>query len=234
MIQILRLAFRKNSWLMNKNCEAQVTIDGPAATGKTTVGKLLADQLGWSFLDTGMMYRAATKLLLDSGIDLSDKEAMIDKINESEINLVYSGIDTRFLVNGFDITDHLRENEVESKVSIVSKVAGIRESMVLSQRSIAARSSIVMVGRDIGTVVLPNAKNKIYLDASPKVRARRRLKEIKSKSLEEVTKDIIKRDKIDSQRSHAPLIVPDGAYKIDTDHLSIDEVIHKIIGYINS
>lgn len=213
--------------------DSQVTIDGPAATGKTTVGKIVADQLGWIFLDTGVMYRAATKVLLEANIDLKDKDAMVKKIKDSGLRVEYTGKMTRLFVAESDITDHLRDNEVESKVSLVSEVLAIRELMVLHQRQIAKEGPIVMVGRDIGSVVLPNAKKKIYLDASARTRALRRIKDKKNKTVDEVTKDIISRDKIDSERDHAPLRIPIGAYKIDTDRMTIDQVVSEITKYIS-
>ena len=178
-------------------CDSQVTIDGPAATGKTTVGKIVADQLGWRFLDTGVMYRAATKVLLDANIDLKDKDAMVKKIHDSDLKVEYTSKGTRLFVSESDITDYLRDNDVESRVSLVSEVLAIRELMVLSQRQIAKEGPIVMVGRDIGSVVLPNANKKIYLDASVITRAMRRIRDTKNKTVDDVIKDIIARDKIE-------------------------------------
>ena len=233
MIQTLRIASGMNLWLDMMIYDSQVTIDGPAATGKTTVGKIVADQLGWRFLDTGVMYRAATKVLLEANIDLKDKDAMVKKIKDSGLRVEYTGKMTRLFVAESDITDHLRDNEVESKVSLVSEVLAIRELMVLHQRQIAKEGPIVMVGRDIGSVVLPNAKKKIYLDASARTRALRRIKDTKNKTVDDVTKDIILRDKIDSERDHAPLRIPIGAYKIDTDRMTIDQVVSEITKYIS-
>ena len=210
----------------------QVTIDGPAATGKTTVGKLVADKLGVRFLDTGIMYRAATKILLDADVDLENEKAMAHKISISDMRLEYTTHGTRFLVNGSDITKHLRENAVESSVSLVSKVLAIRKLMMSSKRQIAQQGPIVMVGRDIGSVVLPNAKKKIYLDASVRTRALRRTKDTRDKTLDDVIKDIMNRDRIDSERSHAPLLVPEGAYSIDTNTMTIGQVVNEITEYI--
>jgi len=214
-------------------CDSQVTIDGPAATGKTTVGKIVADQLGWRFLDTGVMYRAATKVLLDANIDLKDKDAMVKKIHDSDLKVEYTSTGTRLFVSESDITDYLRDNDVESRVSLVSEVLAIRELMVLSQRQIAKEGPIVMVGRDIGSVVLPNANKKIYLDASVITRAMRRIRDTKNKTVDDVIKDIIARDKIDSERDHAPLRIPMEAYKIDTDRMTIDQVVSEITNYIS-
>ena len=214
-------------------CDSQVTIDGPAATGKTTVGKIVADQLGWRFLDTGVMYRAATKVLLDANIDLKDKDAMVKKIHDSDLKVEYTSTGTRLFVSESDITDYLRDNDVESRVSLVSEVLAIRELMVLSQRQIAKEGPIVMVGRDIGSVVLPNANKKINLDASVRTRAMRRIRDTKNKTVDDVIKDIIARDKIDSERDHAPLRIPMEAYKIDTDRMTIDQVVSEITNYIS-
>ena len=157
---------------MNNNL--QITIDGPAATGKTTVGKIVADQIGWRFLDTGLMYRAGTKVLLESNVDLKNEDAMVEIIRNSHIRLEYTNKETRIFVADSDVTESLRDDEVELKVSLVSKVLEIRDLMVLNQRQIAKSGPIVMVGRDIGSVVLPNASKKIYLDASAETRALRR------------------------------------------------------------
>jgi len=212
--------------------DSQITIDGPAATGKTTVGKIVADKIGWKFLDTGVMYRAATKVLLESDIDFKNEDAMAQKITDSDMRIEYTSKGTRLFVGESDVTDSLRENEVESKVSLVSKVLAIRELMVLNQRRIAKEGPIVMVGRDIGSVVLPDAGTKIYLDASVRTRALRRIEGTEGKTLDDVISDIIGRDRIDIERNHAPLRVPAGAYKIDTDTMTIDQVVDEIISCI--
>ena len=191
---------------MNNNL--QITIDGPAATGKTTVGKIVADQIGWRFLDTGLMYRAGTKVLLDSNVDLKNEDAMVEIIRNSHIRLEYTNNGTRIFVADSDVTESLRDDEVELKVSLVSKVLEIRDLMVLNQRQIAKSGPIVMVGRDIGSVVLPNASKKIYLDASAKTRALRRLKDTNNKTVDDVFRNIMTRDQIDSERSHAPYVSP--------------------------
>ena len=216
---------------MNNNL--QITIDGPAATGKTTVGKRVADQIGWRFLDTGLMYRAGTKVLLESNVDLKNEDAMVEIIRNSHIRLEYTNKGTRIFVADSDVTESLRDDEVELKVSLVSKVLEIRDLMVLNQRQIAKSGPIVMVGRDIGSVVLPNASKKIYLDASAKTRALRRVKETNNKTADDVMRNIMARDKIDSERSHAPLRIPSGAYKIDTDDMTIDQVVTEITKYIS-
>ena len=162
---------------MNNNL--QITIDGPAATGKTTVGKIVADQIGWRFLDTGLMYRAGTKVLLESNVDLKNEDAMVEIIRNSHIRLEYTNKVTRIFVGKSDVTESLRDNEVELKVSLVSKVLAIRELMVLNQRQIAKAGPIVMIGRDIGSVVFPDAEFKFFITANIKIRAMRRYKELK-------------------------------------------------------
>ena len=168
-----------------------------------------------------------------ANIDLKDKDTMVKKIHDSDLRVEYTSEGTRLFVSESDITDYLRDNEVESRVSLVSEVLAIRELMVLSQRQIAKEGPIVMVGRDIGSVVLPNANKKIYLDASVRTRALRRIKDTKNKTVDDVIKDIIARDKIDSERDHAPLRIPMEAYKIDTDRMTIDQVVSEITNYIS-
>jgi len=214
-----------------------IAIDGPAASGKSTIGKRLADELGYLFFDTGVMYRAVTWLALQRGIDISD-EAAITRLTESAPIDVQqpSQADGRacdVIVEGVDITWETRRPEVDANVSVVSAYAGVRRALSAQQRRIGQRGRVVMVGRDIGTVVLPEADLKIYLDASAEERARRRYDEIvargESADYDEILAKVIERDRIDSTRDVAPLRAADDAVVVDSDNLNADEVFEKAL-----
>jgi len=213
-----------------------IAIDGPAASGKSTIGRRLADALGYIFFDTGVMYRAVTWLALQRGLDVRDEAAITRLAEETEIEILpASKADGRpcdVVVNGQDITWETRRPEVDANVSIVSAYAGVRKALSAQQRRIGLRGRVVMVGRDIGTVVLPEADLKIYLDASAEERARRRYEEIRARGGEAVYEEILarvqERDRIDSSRSIAPLRPAEDAVIIDTDHLSSDQVFERV------
>ena len=215
-----------------------IAIDGPVASGKTAIGRLLARRLGYRFLDTGLMYRAATWAAIERGIDLEDEESLTGLASALEMRQVADESGERLLVDGQDITHRLRDPQVERGVSPVAKVSGVRSAMVERQRSIAKDGPIVMVGRDIGTVVLPDAGVKVFLKASVEVRARRRFNEMEAEgqSLDyrQVLDDLARRDKIDSERSDSPLLPADDAFQIDTDNLRIDEVAEKILSFVEN
>jgi len=213
-----------------------IAIDGPAASGKSTIGKRLADALGYMFFDTGVMYRAITWLTLQRGIDISD-EATITLLAES------IPIDVRppsqddgracdVLVEGVNITWETRSPEVDANVSVISAYAGVRRALSAQQRRIGQRGQVVMVGRDIGTVVLPGADLKIYLVASAEERARRRYEEIiargESADYDEILSKVIERDRIDSTRDVAPLKAADDAVLVDSNNLNAEEVFQHI------
>lgn len=210
-----------------------IAVDGSAASGKSSIGRLLAAELGYPFLDTGMMYRAVTVIALRRGIDLDDSEALAALAGgmsmEVRLSQPSSGDRTRILVDGVDVTDELRSQAVEDAVSIVSQAPGVRHAMVARQREIAGHQPIVMAGRDIGTVVLPDADLKIYLDASVEERARRRHSEFeglgRDASHDAVLQDLRRRDRIDSERAVSPLRPADDARVIDTDGLGQSDVL---------
>ena len=210
-----------------------VAIDGPVASGKTTVGARVARRLCYAFLDTGLMYRAATWQAIRTGVDVSDENGLT-RMTEC-MSMTLSGADegNRLTVDGVDVTDHLRSAEVDRNVSAVSAVRGVRRALTPHQRRIAEDGPIVMVGRDIGTVVLTDARTKIYLDASVQTRAARRHAEMltsgASVEFEEVVADTDRRDRIDSERAEAPLSASEDAIKVDTDSLSLDEVVEHIV-----
>ncbi|MBC6940110.1 MAG: (d)CMP kinase [Chloroflexi bacterium] len=213
-----------------------IAIDGPAASGKSTIGKRLADDLGYLFFDTGVMYRAVTWSALQRGVDVHDEAAATRLAEEMSIDVApASKSDGRacdVIVEGRDVTWETRRPEVDANVSIVSAYAGVRLAMGSQQRRIGQRGRIVMVGRDIGTVILPEADLKIYLDASAEERARRRFAEIIARGGEadyaEILAKIHARDRIDSTRSVAPLRPADDAVIVDTEGLSADEVFARV------
>jgi cytidylate kinase len=213
-----------------------IAIDGPAASGKSTIGKRLADELGYLFFDTGVMYRAVTWIALQRGMDVRDEAAVTRLAEETPIDVApASRSDGRacdVLVEGRDITWETRRPEVDANVSIVSAYAGVRREMSQQQRRIGQRGRVVMVGRDIGTVVLPEADLKIYLDASAEERARRRFEEIRARGeeadYEEILSKVRERDRIDSTRAVAPLRPAEDAVILDTDKLSADEVFVRV------
>ena len=213
-----------------------IAIDGPVASGKTVVGRLLAQRLECRFLDTGVMYRAVTWAAIQRGTDLDDEAALTGLAESVDIRLAPTEGGDRLTLNGRDITDHLRDTEVERGVSPVSTVSGVRSALVAQQRAMAEEGSIVMVGRDIGTVVLPDARVKVFLKASVAVRARRRLLELTKKGLRpeygQVVDDLMRRDKIDSERADSPLRPAEDAIELDTDHMDIDEVVRKVAAMV--
>lgn len=213
-----------------------IAIDGPAASGKSTIGKRLADELGYLFFDTGVMYRAVTWIALQRGVDVRDEAAVTRLAEETPIDVApASQSDGRacdVIVEGQDITWETRRPEVDANVSVVSAYAGVRREMSQQQRRIGRRGRVVMVGRDIGTVVLPEADLKIYLDASAEERARRRFDEIRARGeeadYEEILSKVRERDRIDSTRAVAPLRPAEDAVILDTDRLSADEVFVRV------
>ena len=203
-----------------------IAIDGPAASGKSAVGKLLADKLSYSFLDTGIMYRAVTYLVEE--INMSPENASTYFKNK-KISISLSKLRNQIFYKNADITDKLFTDKIDSKVSDYSKIKLVRENLVLQQKKISEGTNIVMVGRDIGTKVLPSSDLKIYLDASLEIRAQRRVKDQDELTLEEVKKSLESRDVIDKNRDNSPLIIDKNAYVINTDKLDILEVVDQII-----
>jgi CMP/dCMP kinase len=214
-----------------------IAIDGPAASGKSTLGLRLAQELDYLFFDTGVMYRAITWLVLHRSIDVRDEARITALAEETQIDVAPASVpDGRacdVLVDGKDITWETRLPEVELNVSNVSAYRGVRAALSQQQRRIGQREKVVMVGRDIGTVVLPEAPLKIYLDASAEKRARRRYDEIIARGgladYDEILAKVIERDRIDSTRDVAPLRAAQDAVVLDSDKLSADEVFEKAL-----
>ena len=217
-----------------------IAIDGPAASGKSTLGHRLAGALEYLFFDTGVMYRAVTWLALQRGFGMDDETAITALSNQVQIDVrPPSKADGRacdVLADGLDVTWETRRPEVDANVSQVSTYRGVRQALASQQRRIGLRGRVVMVGRDIGTVVLPEADLKIYLDASAEQRARRRYDEIIARGgkveYKEILAGVRKRDEIDSNRTHAPLRAAEDAVVIDSDHLTADEVFAKVVALL--
>ncbi len=214
-----------------------IAIDGPAASGKSTVGEAVAKQLGYLYFDTGVMYRAVTLVALARAIPITDEAAITALAEQVQIDFLpptqNDGRQFTVLADGQDITWEIRSRRVDGNVSPVSTYAGVRRAMGAQQRRIGLRGKVVMVGRDIGTVILPEADLKIYLDASEEERARRRYRDRVRRgeqvNFESVLQEIRRRDQIDSSRSVAPLKQADDAVYIDSTQLSVEQVVQRIL-----
>jgi len=218
-----------------------IAIDGPAASGKSTVAEKLAAELGYLYFDTGVMYRAVTLAALRELHSVQDQDAVTALANRIQIDVLPpSEVDGRLydiLLDGEDVTWAIRQPDVDRNVSQVSAYSGVREAMTDQQRRIGQRGSVVMVGRDIGTVVFPEAELKIYLDASVEERARRRFDEMRLRgqgtSYEDILEAMKRRDKMDSSRAIAPLRPADDAVIVNTDGIGICEVLNRVKGLIH-
>jgi CMP/dCMP kinase len=214
----------------------RIAIDGPSASGKSTVGDVLAKRLKYLFFDTGVMYRAVTCEALQRGVDLDDDERVSDLAERLRIEVlpptVADGRQNTILADGVDITDKLRSTEIDANVSVVSSYRRVRTAMVRQQRAIGERGRVVMIGRDIGTVVLPNSELKVYLTASVEERARRRYLENSQRgdaaSYEEVLRMMRRRDELDMGRENSPLRPAQDAHIVDSEYLGVDEVVAAI------
>ncbi len=220
---------------MTRTLPTIIAIDGPAASGKSTLGRRLADALGYLFFDTGVMYRAVTWSVLQGKIDVQNEAEVTALAHKVSIDVLPAsrpdGRTSDVIMDGQDITWQTRYPDVDANVSIVSAYRGVRQAMTEQQRRIGLRGRVVMVGRDIGTVVLPEADLKIYLDASAGVRARRRYEEITARGekadYSEILSKVVERDRIDSTRSFAPLKAASDALVIDSDKLSAGQVFEQ-------
>ena len=214
-----------------------IAIDGPAASGKSTLGFRLAENLGYLYFDTGLMYRAITWLALERGLSVRDEAAVSRLAEDIPIEVTASSLEDGrpcdIVVDGQDITWKIRQPEVDANVSIVAAYSGVRTALTAQQRRIGLRGRVVMVGRDIGTVVLPEADLKIYLDASAEERARRRYEEIlqrgETADFDEILSKVNERDRIDSTRDLAPLKPAEDAVLLDSDKLNADQVFQKAL-----
>ena len=215
--------------------ESTIAIDGPGAVGKTTVGRMLSDRIGFLFIDTGVMYRAVTAVAIQRDVDTDDEDAVTGLARSVDIRITGGPGpgSQRVIVDGSDVTDSIRSQAVDRRVSAISSYSGVREEMVDQQRALASRDGVVMVGRDIGTVVLPDAKLKIYLTASAEARARRRYAELGNAnsdvSFDSVLQALERRDMTDSERAHSPLKPALDSIIVDTSHLTADQVVDRIM-----
>ncbi len=209
-----------------------IAIDGPAGSGKSTAAKNIAQKLGFTYLDTGAMYRAITYIALQKGI-ADDLNAVIELAKSITLDLKFENGVTRVFVDGIEITNEIRNPEVNSKVSDISKIPEVRSEMVKIQKRIGALGNVIAEGRDVTTVVFPNADFKIYMIASIEERARRRFKEFQEKniniSLEEVKANLQMRDDIDSNRSVSPLKKAEDAYEFDNSNIPIDKELDLLL-----
>ena len=213
-----------------------IAIDGPAGAGKSTIAKRLAKELNFAYLDTGAMYRAVTLKALQAGVNLTNQDELIRIAQNSKIEVVSSHDGQKIILDGNDVSDVIRSTEVTGNTKYIANCSGVRKIVVGWQRKIAEGQSIVMEGRDIGTVVFPNADYKFYLDADLNERAQRRLKELheKGKPMDEnqLVQDIAQRDQKDMERDSGPLCKADDAIVIDSTYLKIEEVINKMLQVI--
>ena len=217
--------------------QIQIAIDGPASSGKSTVAKIIAKDLGYTYLDTGAMYRAATYLALQNNLTAEQVDDLLALLDQYPISFGRSEEGEQLVfVADVDITHPIRDNQVTNNVSWVAALAPVREKLVALQQEIAAEGGIVMDGRDIGTNVLPDADYKIFMTASVEVRAQRRYDENLRRNipcdLETLKQEIQTRDELDSTRKHSPLIKAEDAIVVDTSDLTIDEVIDAIINIV--
>lgn len=214
-----------------------IAIDGPAAAGKSTVAKVVAEELSYIYIDTGAMYRALTYKALVNNLNLEDEESLLSTLLSTKLELYPSPNGQLVFLDNQDVTETIRSSEVTNTVSIVAKHQKVREEMVRMQQSFAVNGGVVMDGRDIGTHVLPNAEVKVFLLASVEERAVRRhtenLKKGYPSNLDQLKEEIARRDKIDSEREYAPLRKAEDAIEIDTTSLSIPEVAEKIMALVH-
>jgi cytidylate kinase len=219
-----------------------IAVDGPAASGKSTIGGLLAERLGYLYFDTGVMYRAVTWAAIARGIDVADEAGVTDLAERLQIDVirptVADGRQYTVLADGQDVTWEIRCPEVNWGVSPVSAYPGVRAALTAQQRRIGQKGKIVMVGRDIGTVVLPDADLKLYLDATVEERAGRRYRETLARSesadFDEVLASVQLRDEIDSGRAHAPLRAAEEAVVVDTTALGIQDVLDRVLALVDA
>jgi len=214
-----------------------VAIDGPAGAGKSTVAKILAQRMGFLYIDTGAIYRALTLKAIQDNINIQDTAALVELAKRTSINLVYNpGGPLKVLLDDADVSKEIREPRITKLVSDIARIKGVREVMLLLQRKLGQTGDVVLDGRDIGTVVFPNAEKKFYIDAQFSERVNRRYKELLGSgqkiTRDEIDADLRNRDTIDTTREVAPLRKAKDAIYIDTTTMSIEEVVSKVLTYI--
>lgn len=221
-----------------KSKDLKIAIDGPASSGKSTIAKLLADKFQLVYVDTGAMYRTLTYLALENDVKVDDEDGLVDLLRNIKITFKRTPDEQFVFANNENVTDAIRQHDVTNNVSVVSSFSQVREELVSRQQVIAEQSGVVMDGRDIGTVVLPDADVKIFLVASVEERAERRYLENKEKGIESdferLKQEIIARDEYDSNREISPLKQAEDAIRLDTTSLNISEVVNKCVEIINN
>ncbi len=217
--------------------QISIAIDGPAGSGKSTIAKIIAKKLGIVYIDTGAMYRAIALYFIDKDKDLNDLQYIVSQLDSINISLKYEDGQQYIFLNNKDVTKQIRNLAVTEGSSVVSRIKEVRQKLVSMQQNFAKCQSIIMDGRDIGTNVLPNANLKIYLYADIDERVKRRCEDFKKMNepftIEEVKSSMIKRDYEDMNRENSPLTKAEDAIEIDTTNLSVDEVVNKILSYLN-
>ncbi|OZB94841.1 (d)CMP kinase [Paenibacillus sp. XY044] len=216
------------------NLRINIAIDGPAGAGKSTIARLVARALSYIYVDTGAMYRAVTWFMMEQGIGPEFPEKVLQLTQKMVIELIPGEDGQKVLVNGEDVTPYIRSLQVNGMVSQYSQIEGVRRRLVALQQQMALHKGIVMDGRDIGTTVLPDAEVKIFMTASVKERALRRYKEMNDAeglTLEQLEKDIERRDRLDTEREISPLRCADDAIVLDTTHIDIPQVVDTIVDY---
>ena len=219
----------------NMNRRISVAIDGPAGAGKSSISKIVAKKLGYLYIDTGAMYRGITWALLNAGISIDDVDAVEAALSKIQLELRVEETGLSVWVNGTDVSQDIRTQYVTSHVSQVAAQKAVRTKLVEMQRHMASEGGVILDGRDIGSVVLPNAELKVYLTASVETRGHRRWLELKDSeniSLEEVCRTVAERDAMDMNRKESPLVCVDDAVVVETDHLSIEETVQTLIDLI--
>ena len=217
------------------NRRISVAIDGPAGAGKSSISKVVAKKLGYLYIDTGAMYRGITWALLNAGISIDDVDAVEAALSKIQLELRVEETGLSVWVNGTDVSQDIRTQYVTSHVSQVAAQKAVRTKLVEMQRHMASAGGVILDGRDIGAVVLPNAELKVYLTASVETRGHRRWLELKDSeniSLEEVCRTVAERDAMDMNRKESPLVCVDDAVVVETDHLSIEETVQTLVDLI--
>lgn len=204
-----------------------ITIDGPAASGKSSIARLVAQRLGFIYVNTGNMYRAMTWAVLKSGVDPQDGDAVRAAATSITIESPVKNGVTQVCISGHTLSDsELNSDPVNRAVSLVARVPEVRERLVADQRALAALGPLIMEGRDIGSVVFPQSPHKIYIDASEEVRASRR-------NAQGHTDQVAERDRLDKQRKTSPLVVPEGARVIDNSHITLDQAVEQVLASLS-
>ena len=210
-----------------------VAVDGPAGAGKSSISKIVAKKLGYLYIDTGAMYRSVTWAVLHNHIDVNNQEAVEALLPELDLTMEASDDSCKVFIAGQDVTDFIRTPQVNNAVSIVASYKGVRQYLVERQRLMAEAGGVILDGRDIGSVVLPNAELKIYLTASVEARAMRRYLEVKGtvneQTLEDIKESVMQRDDMDKNRKESPLIQVEDAVLVDSSEMTFDETVERIL-----